>query len=289
MASRNTKASKADITEDSLRNANYAGQIEAINRSQSVIQFELDGTIVTANENFLSMMGYELDEIVGQHHRIFADPGFAASAEYTEFWAALGRGEYQAAEYKRIGKGGKEVWIQATYNPIIDRDGKPYKVVKFSTDITEDSLRNANYAGQVAAINRSQSVIEFDLDGTILTANENFLSMMGYALDEIVGQHHRIFADPGFAASAEYREFWAALGRGEYQAAEYKRIGKGGREVWIQATYNRIIDRDGKPYKVVKFSTDITERKEAEAVIDAQGTCFWSFQRQRFSCGTKSC
>ena len=248
----------------------YTGYIDAINRSQSVIEFEMDGTIISANENFLSMMGYSLDEIVGQHHRIFADPKFAASDEYREFWAALERGEYQAAEFKRLGKNGREVWIQASYNPVFDRDGKPYKVVKFATDITEDSVRNANYAGQIDAINRSQSVIEFEMDGTILSANENFLSMMGYSLDEIVGQHHRIFADPKFAASDEYREFWAALERGEYQAAEFKRLGKNGREVWIQASYNPIFDRDGKPYKVVKFSTDITERKAAEAMIDSQ-------------------
>ena len=155
-----------------------------------MIEFELDGTVVSANENFLSMMGYGLDEIVGQHHSIFADPDFAASAEYKEFGAALGRGEYQAAEFKRLGKNGREVWIQATYNPIFDRDGNPFKFVKFATDITEESVSNANHAGQINAINKSQSVIEFELDGTVLSANENFLSIMGYGLDEIVGQHH---------------------------------------------------------------------------------------------------
>ena len=129
---------------------------------------------------------------------------------------------------------------------------------------------NANHAGQINAINKSQSVIEFELDGTVLSANENFLSIMGYGLDEIVGQHHSIFADPDFAASAEYKEFGAALGRGEYQAAEFKRLGKNGREVWIQASYNPIFDRDGNPYKVVKFATDVTERKAAEALIDSQ-------------------
>ena len=260
----------SDITEDSVRNANFAGQIDAINRSQSVIEFDLDGTILSANENFLSMMGYGLDEISGKHHSIFADPEFAASEEYKEFWAALGRGEFQAAEFKRLGKNGREVWIQASYNPILDRDGTPYKVVKFATDITEDSVRNANFAGQIDAINRSQSVIEFDLDGTILSANENFLSMMGYGLDEISGKHHSIFADPEFAASEEYKEFWAALGRGEFQAAEFKRLGKNGRDVWIQASYNPILDRDGNPHRVVKFATDVTERKMTEAMIASQ-------------------
>jgi len=262
MSAKTSKAVKAAT--------DYAGQVEAINRSQAVIEFSLDGTILSANENFLVMMGYELDEIVDKHHSIFADPEFAASTEYKEFWAALGRGEFQAAEFKRLGKGDREIWIQASYNPILDADGKPYKVVKFATNITEDSIRNANYAGQVEAINRSQAVIEFGLDGTILSANENFLVMMGYELDEIVGRQHSIFADPKFAASTEYKEFWAALGRGEFQAAEFKRLGKGGREVWIQASYNPIFDRDGNPYKVVKFATDVSERKEAEALIEAQ-------------------
>ena len=247
-----------------------AGIVDAIGRSNAICEFELDGTIVTANENFLALMGYDLDEIVGKHHRMFADPEYAAGAEYGEFWAALGRGDYMAAEYKRIGKGGRTVWIQASYNPIFDGDGKPCKVVKFATDITEESSRNANFAGQIAAINKSQAVSEFELDGTIVTANEIFLAVMGYDLDEIVGKHHRMFADPEYAASAEYEEFWAALGRGEYQAAEYKRIGKGGRTVWIQASYNPIFDGDGKPFKVVKFATDITERNEADALIDRQ-------------------
>ena len=263
-------SSKSTNKDQDLDYENLLGQVEAISRSQSVIEFELDGTVVSANENFLSMMGYGLDEIVGQHHSIFADPDFAASAEYKEFGAALGRGEYQAAEFKRLGKNGREVWIQATYNPIFDRDGNPFKFVKFATDITEESVSNANHAGQINAINKSQSVIEFELDGTVLSANENFLSIMGYGLDEIVGQHHSIFADPDFAASAEYKEFGAALGRGEYQAAEFKRLGKNGREVWIQASYNPIFDRDGNPYKVVKFATDVTERKAAEALIDSR-------------------
>lgn len=270
----NTKTARKAQPEDQAALAetleNYAAQIAAINRSQSVIEFDLDGIILNANENFLAMMGYELDEIVGQHHRIFADAETAASDEYKAFWESLRRGEYQAAEYKRLGKGGKEVWIQASYNPILDGDGKPYKVVKFATDITEESLRNANYAGQIAAINKSQAIIEFELDGTIITANPNFLAMMGYELDEVVGQHHSMFADAETAASDEYKVFWETLRRGEYQAAEYKRLGKGGKEVWIQASYNPIFDRDGKPYKVVKISTDVTERIEAERVISEQ-------------------
>ena len=249
-----------DISERKLQNANYLGQIDAIGKSQAVIEFNLDGTIITANENFLSTMGYALAEIRGKHHRMFVEPGYRDSSEYRNFWARLGAGEFQAGEYKRLGKDGREVWIQASYNPILDMSGKPFKVVKFAIDITRQKLENANYVGQIDAIGKSQAVIEFNLDGTIITANENFLQAMGYSLAEIQGKHHSMFVEPAYRDSAEYREFWARLNRGEYQVAEYKRLAKGGREVWIQASYNPILDMNGKPFKVVKFATDVTRQ-----------------------------
>ncbi|MGJ4895477.1 MULTISPECIES: methyl-accepting chemotaxis protein [unclassified Bradyrhizobium] len=243
-----------------LQNLDYSAQVAAIGRSQAVIEFNLDGTIVTANDNFLNALGYSLPEIQGKHHSMFVSPEERNSAAYREFWAALNRGEYQAAEYKRIGKGGKEVWIQASYNPVFDQNGKPFKVVKFATDVTAQKLRNADLAGQIAAISKSQAVIEFELDGTIINANDNFLQALGYTLSEIKGRHHSMFVDPSERDGAAYRNFWAALNRGEYQAAEYKRIGKGGREVWIQASYNPILDLNGKPFKVVKYATDVTKQ-----------------------------
>lgn len=259
-----------DITEQKIRNVDYEGQIEAIGKAQAVIEFELDGTIITANENFLETLGYTLDEIQGQHHRMFVEPGFAKSNEYQQFWVALGRGEYQAAEYKRLGKGGREVWIQASYNPIFDPDGKPRKVVKFATDVTEQKRETVNFQGQIDAINKAQAVIEFELDGTIISANENFLSTVGYSLDEIRGQHHRMFVEPSYAGSNEYKQFWLDLASGQYQSAEYKRLAKGGREVWIQASYNPILDPDGRPYKVVKFATDITDQKLKNSDYEGQ-------------------
>ncbi len=247
-----------DITAQRLKSADHAGQIAAIGKAQAVIEFNLDGTIRKANENFLKTMGYALDEVRGKHHRMFVEPAYAQSEEYRQFWATLARGEYQAAEFKRIARGGREVWIQASYNPILDLNGKPFKVVKFATDITAQRLKSADHAGQIAAIGKAQAVIEFDLDGKIRVANQNFLDAMGYTLDEIRGQHHRMFVEPGYAGSREYQDFWAALGRGEYQTAEFKRVAKGGREVWIQASYNPILDLNGKPFKVVKFATDVT-------------------------------
>ena len=242
--------------------------LESISKSQAIIEFDLDGVILTANPNFLRAMGYELSEIVGQHHRMFVDPAYANGPDYKMFWERLRRGEFDSATYKRIAKGGRDVWIQASYNPVLDARGKPVKVVKFATEVTAQRLATADFEGQLAAISKSQAVIEFNLSGEVLTANENFCATLGYHLDEIKGRHHRMFVQPSDANSAEYRDFWARLGRGEYQAAEYLRIGKGGREVWIQATYNPIFDLNGKPFKVVKFATDITARKLAETIID---------------------
>ena len=257
-----------DITAYKIRTMEDAGKIAAVNRAQAVIEFKMDGTILSANENFLSAMGYSLAEIEGKHHSMFVTPEDRASAAYAEFWARLNRGQFEAAEYKRIGKGGKEIWILATYNPILDEAGKPFKVVKFATDITAQKMKAADNDGQLAAIWKSQAVIEFNMDGTIRTANENFLNAMGYALAEIKGKHHSMFVELAEKNTAAYRQFWETLNRGEYQAAEYKRIAKGGREIWIQASYNPIFDLNGKPYKVVKYATDITAqaigRKKAE-------------------------
>lgn len=253
----------SDITEQKRRNAYVSGQITAISKSQAVIEFEMNGTIVNANENFLNAVGYSLDEIKGQHHRMFVDDEERNSYEYKEFWEKLNKGEFQTAEYKRFGKGGKEIWIQASYNPIFDSSGKPFRVVKYATDITAQKLSNADYSGQISAISKSQAVIEFNMDGTIINANENFLQAVGYTLSEIKGQHHSMFVIEEEKNSIEYTQFWEKLNRGEFQAAEYKRIGNGGKIIWIQASYNPIFDLNGNPFKVVKYATDITERKAA--------------------------
>ncbi len=237
-------------------------KLAALSKSQAIIEFNLDGTILTANPNFLDAMGYGLDEIQGKHHSMFMDPEQRERPEYRQFWEALRRGEFQAGEFQRIAKGGRLIWIQASYNPLLDRSGKPFKVVKFAADITERKLRSADCEGQIAAIQKSQAVIEFNLDGTVITANENFLATLGYRLDEIQGKHHGMFVEPEYRNSAEYRQFWEALRQGNYQAAEYKRVAKGGKAIWIQASYNPIRGADGKLVKVVKFATDTTAQVE---------------------------
>jgi len=240
-----------------------ASTLAAMHRSLAIIEFDPKGKILAANENFCRAMGYAAAEIIGRQHSLFVAPDYARSAEYTAFWAKLGRGEFDAREYLRFGKGGVEVWIQASYNPVRNARGVVTRVVKVASVITEEKQRNADYAGKIEAISRVQAVIEFTPDGQVLTANENFLSVLGYTLPEIQGKHHRMFVEPDFARSADYEEFWRKLRAGEFVAAEFKRLGKGGKEVWIQASYNPILDHNGRVVKVVKFATDVTGRVKA--------------------------
>ncbi len=248
-----------DITGAKLRNLDNTGQVAAIGRSQAVIEFALDGTILDANQNFLSAVGYTIDEVRGRHHSMFLTAQEAASVEYRAFWDRLRAGDFMSAEYRRVGKAGRPVWLQATYNPITGLDGAPLKVVKFATDITEAKTRAADAAGQLAAIGRSQAVIEFAMDGTVLTANANFLKAFGYALDEVQGRHHRMFVPEADQSGEAYRSLWQDLRKGVFRSAEFQRIAKDGSPVWIQATYNPILDSSGIAMKVVKFATVITE------------------------------
>ncbi|MFS2153616.1 methyl-accepting chemotaxis protein [Rhizobium sp. Rhizsp42] len=236
--------------------------LDAVSRSQAVIEFDMAGKILFANENFCQAMGYSLNEIVGRPHSMFVDPEEARSAEYAAFWKGLNKGEFDRRQYKRIAKGGREVWIEASYNPVF-KGSTPYKVVKFATVITDTKLKSAEDAGKLDALSRAQATIEFTPDGHILTANENFLKTLGYTLEEIRGRHHSMFCDPAYAASAEYKEFWRSLAAGQFAADEFARIGKGGRKVFIQASYNPIFDMSGKVFKVVKFATDVSERVRA--------------------------
>jgi methyl-accepting chemotaxis protein len=248
------------------------GKIAAIDRTQAVIEFALDGTILDANANFLGALGYARKDIVGRHHRIFVDPAEAESDAYAAFWARLGTGEPDVGLYRRLGAEGREVWIQASYNPVLDRRGRPFKVVKFATDVTEQRLRAADMEGRLAAIDKAQAVISFRLDGIILDANDNFLATMGYARDEVIGQHHRMFVDRVDRESQEYRAFWEKLGRGEHDSSLYRRVNRHGREVWIQGSYNPILDMAGRPFKVVKYATDVTAQTRATRTLHASLT-----------------
>ncbi|MEO0973382.1 MAG: methyl-accepting chemotaxis protein [Pseudomonadota bacterium] len=246
-------------------------QLAALSDVAALIEFEPDGTIRWANDNFLATVGYSLDEIVGQHHRLFVTDEYRESAEYRAFWTRLAAGLADDGEYLRVGKDKREIWLQASYAPIRDELGEVVAVVKCAADITERKLREANYEGNLKAISAVQAVIEFEPDGTIITANENFLGAVGYTLSQIQGQHHRMFVPQDIACSDEYRAFWQRLGAGQFDAGRYQRVANGGNTLWLQASYNPIFDPAGRVLKVVKYATDITaqqrEAKELEVVL----------------------
>ncbi|MBY5737717.1 methyl-accepting chemotaxis protein [Rhizobium leguminosarum] len=243
------------------RGANAVAALAALSNSQAMIEFDLSGRILTANENFCRALGYELREIVGKHHSMFVEPAYVSSTEYKAFWTKLAAGKFDQQQYKRLGKGGREVWIEASYNPVFRR-GKPVKVIKIATDITAQKLRSAEDSGKIDALSRAQAIIEFTPGGEILTANDNFLSALGYSLAEIQGKHHSMFCEADYSRSEAYKEFWRKLASGQLVADEFMRVGKGGRKVYIQASYNPIFDLNGKVFKVVKFATDVTARVE---------------------------
>ena len=251
----------SDITGAKKLSLEHQGRVDAISKTQAVIEFSLTGHVLAANPVFLDAMGYRLQEIVGQHHRMFCDKSYVETEAYAEFWQTLKNGEFKSGEFMRIDRNGKTVWLQATYTPILGVDGVPCKIVKFATNITSTKNKAIEDDGKVNAIDRSQGVIEFDLSGNILSANDNFLKLMGYRLNEIVGQHHSLFVDPEEAGSQNYKNFWKKLGQGQFDTGEYLRFGKNDKRVWIQASYNPILDPEGKPLKIIKFACDVTANK----------------------------
>ena len=242
-------------------NKEEKAQLNAIDEHFAVISFSPEGIILEANQNFLNALGYTENEVLGKHHKIFCDSKLVNSKEYSDFWNELKKGTVQTSEFKRIKKDGHSIFIQASYTPIKDNSGKVYKIIKFAQDVTAKKLEDLYFKGQIQAIGKSQAIIEFDMNGIILNANENFLKAIDYSLDEIKGKHHSMFCEESYKNSNEYKDFWEKLNNAEFQSGEFLRIGKDGKKVYIQATYNPIIDIDNKPFKVVKYATEITARK----------------------------
>lgn len=253
----------SDISDAAQRRALERGTLSAVDRSIAVIEFDPTGTVLTANDNFLACIGYTLAEIVGRKHVMFLTEAESQSAAYGDFWKTLAAGGFVSGAFRRIGKSKREIWLQASYNPIFDEAGHVIKVVKFAFDITEQRALALDSAGQLAALGKSQAVIEFDMAGRILTANDGFLDLMGYSLAEVRGRHHSLFVAPEEVADPSYTKFWADLNAGQFKSAEFARKKKSGDVVWLQATYNPILNIDGKPFKVVKFATDVSARKYA--------------------------
>lgn len=230
--------------------------LAAINKSMAMIEFTVDGRIITANNNFLDTVGYQLSEIQGQHHRMFCHDDMANSMEYRDFWENLKRGKYQSGEFRRRNKAGDELWLEASYNPVKNDQGEIVKVIKLASDIT---TRRKDAQSLISALNLSLAVIEFNLDSTIINANDNFCKTTGYSIDQIKGKSHKMFCKPDYANSSNYSNFWARLNRGESFGGRFERVCASGSTLWLEATYNPIRNEKGEIYKVVKFASDITK------------------------------
>ena len=237
--------------------------IDAIDRSTARIEFSPDGTVVFANDVFLAAMQYRREQVIGQHHRMFCSEAISKSPEYAEHWNRLRRGEVVSGRFLRQNGQGNPIWLEATYNPVLDAEGGVLKVVKLATDITSQVLAGNERRSILQAIDRSMAAIEFDLEGRILAANDNFLAVTGYSRDQVIGRHHSMFCESEYASSAEYRQFWQGLGSGESVSGQFRRVARGGRVVWLEASYNPVLDSAGRPYKCIKIATDITARIEA--------------------------
>jgi methyl-accepting chemotaxis protein len=237
-----------------------SGLLDAINRSMAVIEFDLEGVVMRANDNFLKTMGYTAEQAIGQPHRRFCTPEFGRSAQYTELWSRLKNGQFQSGTFERINSQGQPIWLEASYNPIKDASGRVVKVVKYAMDVTAKVQQESEANAKLEAIDRAMAVIEFDLEGNVLTANQNFLTRMGYTLAELKGKHHRLFCTAELVNSGAYQDFWRRLNQGELFHGLFERVDKRGQTVWLEANYNPVYDAAGRLCKVVKFASDVTAR-----------------------------
>ncbi|ATP50152.1 PAS domain S-box protein [Pseudomonas sp. ITEM 17296] len=240
--------------------ASAQAKLAAISRSMAMIEFAPDGTILDANERFCQAMGYSVEELRGKHHRLFCDPAYVKTAEYQQLWRELGQGKAISGTFERVDKAGREVWLEASYMPVLDEQRQVTSVIKVASDISQRVMQEHESESLLKAIGRSMAVIEFTPAGRVIKANQNFLTTMGYRLEEVVGRHHGLFCLPQERESSAYREFWASLNRGEYHSHRFERINKQGQTVFLEASYNPIFDSKGRLYKVVKFASDITSQ-----------------------------
>jgi methyl-accepting chemotaxis protein len=256
-----------DITAAELERQNMKGVLGAIDTNFGYVEYDVNGQVLTVNSVFTKIMGYEAADVAGKHHRMFVDAAFADSPAYAEFWSELKKGVAKSGVARRVTKDGRQIWAHSVYSPMKDEMGRITKFLTLITDVTEQKVSEQNQKRQIDEINRTQGVIEFTHEGVCLTANDNFCNLLGYRLEEIKGKHHSLFVEPAYRDSAAYPQFWRELNEGKFQTAEFKRVGKGGKEIWIQATYNPMFDINGRVNRVVKFAVDITARKQAEASL----------------------
>lgn len=246
-------------------------ELAAIRSNTAVIEFKPTGHVITANKLFLDIFDLTLDQVEGQHHSVLCEPEYARSSEYLSFWQMLAAGQPHSGIFKRFKLNGEIVWLEATYFPVLE-DGKVSKIIKIAADVTKMQNDLKNHNALFDALNRSLAVIEFTPDGTVLTANQNFLSVIGYSLDDIAGKHHKMFCKDQFYK--ENPRFWNSLADGQFQSGIFERKNHLGEPIWLEATYNPVRDEDGNVYKVIKFASDITQRicTQQQAVLAASAT-----------------
>ena len=233
----------------------------ALDRSTAVVELSPEGVVLAANDNFSAVMGFAPGALVGQKHAALCEPDYVNSPVYHQFWADLRAGQYFRGRFKRRHQSGRVVWLEATYNPVLDEgSGKVTRIIKFAIDVTEQVEEAIRTTALVKAIERSMAVVEFTPDGTVLRANDNFLDLMGYGAGEVVGQHHRMFCEAGHAASPEYTAFWASLRSGRFVSGQFCRVTRRGEPIWLEASYNPVVDLDGKIERIVKTASDVTGR-----------------------------
>ena len=231
----------------------------ALDRSTAVVELSPEGVVLAANDNFSAVMGFAPGALVGQKHAALCEPDYVNSPVYHQFWADLRAGQYFRGRFKRRHQSGRVVWLEATYNPVLDEgSGKVTRIIKFAVDVTAQVEEEIRTTALVKAIERSMAVVEFTPDGTVLRANDNFLDLMGYGAGEVVGQHHRMFCEAGHAASPEYTAFWASLRSGRFISGQFGRVTRRGEPIWLEASYNPVFDLDGKIERIVKTASDVT-------------------------------
>lgn len=255
-------AKKKLVQDLQLTLSHQTSLLEAINRSMASIEFDINGVVLSANDNFLSTMRYRCEQVVGKEHRIFCTPDFARSSEYSRLWTRLRNGEFVSSTFQRIAGDGSTVWLEASYNPIKDLDGKVIKIIKYAMDVTAKVQAENETRSKLAAIDRAMAVVEFDLAGNIIAANDNLLRLMGYSRQELLGKNHKLLCPTDVLASTEYEDFWRRLNKGEFFSGQFKRVGRHGQTLWLEASYNPVYDASGVLCKVVKFASDITARIE---------------------------
>lgn len=251
--------------EERLELDSHRALVGALKSQMAIIEFTPEGVITDASPAFLEVVGYSLEAVQGKHHRMFCSKEYADSLEYTAFWKKLASGHHHSGQFPRLNARNEEIWLEATYFPVLDQQGQVSRVIKIASDITESRKQADRQQAILAALHRSQAVIEFTPDGVILDANDNFLNAVGYQLDQVKGEHHGIFCKPEFYQ--EHPDFWRELAAGEYKSGQFERLGRDGNAIWLEATYNPILNDQGRVTRVIKFATDISEQVNRDKAI----------------------